>query len=939
MDYTTSTNDQQSGIAISDLHIYVTYVTDNTLSWTATGKYCKVAAGSTLSPNADPTLARGRPIMGRIKFNTAHTLDGTTLTDRLFADTTASAIHELIHIMGFDSSLYGTFLDSATNKAYATPISQTATGLNASRLTTKMITSPKVVAWAKAWFNCNSITGMLLENEGFDGDTPEWAASTDSHWDRTLMYDELMTRTAFSAQRGLSGLTYAFLMDMGWYTVDDTFNDTSPYGYHKGCDFFFQACNSTTSFDEFCDPTLSVKSCTTQNFGKAVCQTSTYSDKCGIWVSSLNCVDSKAQDDGSKTISQEAYGTTSFCVSSTLSTVALDPNLQSRCYPYVCHNNGTIVFTVGVNMIVCLSTDYGVNKTLAGLSGYLTCPDFEAFCEISRKTCPNWCSQNGFCTRGICNCRSGYSGESCNISSCTTSTTFYNPSNNTCMTICPSGTYGNAYAFTCMKCDSTCSECVREPTVCTSCVGGFKVKYGANCYDACPPQTYLSGSECFDCTAPCFNCTSNLISTCTSCQSSLYLSTPTTGTCETACSGIYPMYDKVNFKCVSSCTDNLVKTGTDTCELCPAGQYKNVSNLCNATCPTGYYPDDSRRFCGTCHTSCLTCAGVAATDCTGCLPTSTNKYLYLGQCVFNTSCPLGTYADGSSLTCTLCPAALNCSSCVNTTANGIVCIKCKYGWFMNSSGKCDLTCASNQYKNNGNNSCVNCNSACSSCTSGTNNSCTGCNSLYLLKNASGGYCLNSCPLVGYYGDNFQCISCYSSCRTCSGSQISSKQMGYRRLLVLRGRNVPVPGALLLRLPTAKLQRQRHFQLPPLQHQLHLLLRPSQQQLYGLSLNPLPGQHDLRDQLLRWTLAQCLERVHLELQNPRWAGPYHWRSAGLHLIINKPYHTSRFTRNLINIGLLWETEQSRTDLPKISWWCTRPEATSSPAWTSGCSKTS
>jgi hypothetical protein len=164
VDYPTSTNDQQSGIAISDLHVYVSYVTDNTLSWTATGKYCKVAAGSTGAPNADPTLARGRPIMGRIKFNTARTLDSTTLTNRLFADTTATTLHELIHIMGFDSSLYNSFLDSTTGKVYTTAVLQTATGLSSGRSVTKMITTPKVVAWAQAWFSCGGITGMLVEN-------------------------------------------------------------------------------------------------------------------------------------------------------------------------------------------------------------------------------------------------------------------------------------------------------------------------------------------------------------------------------------------------------------------------------------------------------------------------------------------------------------------------------------------------------------------------------------------------------------------------------------------------------------------------------------------------------------------------------------------------------------------------------------------------------
>ena len=46
-----------------------------------------------------------------------------------------------------------------------------------------------------------------------------------------------MTGTAIGPQKMFSGLTYAMLKDMGWYEVDDSFNETTNYGYQKGCAF------------------------------------------------------------------------------------------------------------------------------------------------------------------------------------------------------------------------------------------------------------------------------------------------------------------------------------------------------------------------------------------------------------------------------------------------------------------------------------------------------------------------------------------------------------------------------------------------------------------------------------------------------------------------------------------------------------------------------
>lgn len=65
-----------------------------------------------------------------------------------------------------------------------------------------------------------------------------------------------MTGTDLGAQKGFSGLSYALLKDMGWYNVDDTFNDTSNYGKGKGCDFYNDACygSGLTNYPKyFCD--------------------------------------------------------------------------------------------------------------------------------------------------------------------------------------------------------------------------------------------------------------------------------------------------------------------------------------------------------------------------------------------------------------------------------------------------------------------------------------------------------------------------------------------------------------------------------------------------------------------------------------------------------------------------------------------------------------
>ena len=161
IDYSPSANDVSNGISSSDLHIYVRYITDSTQAYRATGRSCKYVSSLTLPDN---TLQQGRPTIGLIKFNTNKIIDGeTALTNRLFASITATSMHETIHILGFDTALFNTFLDPATGAVHATTMTG-PTLLDGSRNSNYILETPFVRAWTRDFFGCNTLGGMALEN-------------------------------------------------------------------------------------------------------------------------------------------------------------------------------------------------------------------------------------------------------------------------------------------------------------------------------------------------------------------------------------------------------------------------------------------------------------------------------------------------------------------------------------------------------------------------------------------------------------------------------------------------------------------------------------------------------------------------------------------------------------------------------------------------------
>jgi len=147
-------------------------------------------------------------------------------------------------------------------------------------------------------------------------------------------------------------------------------------------------------------------------------------------------------------------------------------------------------------------------------------------------------------------------------------------------------------------------------------------------------------------------------------------------------------------------------------------------------------------------------------------------------------CPKGFYANSNTSQCEICTYSLSCSACgYNSTSSTVYCTACAYGTFFQSANNtCGTSCTNSQYKNAWNNSCNACNSACVQCNGPSNTSCTAClPAQKLLTNSSGGFCLTSCPVVGYVGFGTTCQTCDSTCISCNGvsaNQCSNCTAGY-----------------------------------------------------------------------------------------------------------------------------------------------------------------
>ncbi len=276
---------------------------------------------------------------------------------------------------------------------------------------------------------------------------------------------------------------------------------------------------------------------------------------------------------------------------------------------------------------------------------------------------------------------------------------------------CDEDQFYNVTIRRCQDCLGGCAECSDEKT-CTTCLAGYikKSSKGTDTCIQCATDEYVDGSICEACSKYCSQCTGPTNTECYpgKCRNSAY---PLEGT---------------NTTCLYNC-----KT-------------KDSSS--------SVYLDESTRTCKyrVCHSSCKTCVGTTASDCTSC--SDQTKVLYNNQCL--DECPAGYYVGDDNI-CFTCSD--NCLAC--TAYNG--CTKCSAGTAI-VKGYCKSSCPEGYFLNSTGSTCDSCISGCATCAN--SESCLKCQTSFILYGSS---CISSCPSGTYESDD-SCYACATQCTECFG---------------------------------------------------------------------------------------------------------------------------------------------------------------------------
>ncbi|KAL4296012.1 hypothetical protein GQ457_12G019190 [Hibiscus cannabinus] len=404
----------EDGVADADLVLLVTTrpTTGNTLAWAV----------------ACERDQWGRAIAGHVNVAPRHlTAEAETLLS-------ATLIHEVMHVLGFDPHAFAHFRDESKRRRSQVTVQTMDDKLG--RMVTRVVL-PRVVMHSRHHYGAFSenFTGLELEDGGGRG-------TSGSHWEKRLLMNEIMTGSV-DTRSVVSKMTLALLEDSGWYQANYSMADRLDWGRNQGTDFVTYPCNLWKGAYH-CN-TTNLSGCTYNREAEGYCPIVSYSGDLPQWAryfpqankggqSSLAdyCTYFVAYSDGSCTDTNsarapdrmlgEVRGTNSRCMASSLVRTGFVRGSVTQgngCYQHRCVNNS---LEVAVDGIWKLCPKSGGPVQFPGFNGELICPAYHELCSTAAVSvsgqCANSCNFNGDCVNGQCHCFLGFHGHDCSKRSC-----------------------------------------------------------------------------------------------------------------------------------------------------------------------------------------------------------------------------------------------------------------------------------------------------------------------------------------------------------------------------------------------------------------------------------------------------------------------------------------------------------------------------------------
>ena len=324
-------------------------------------------------------------------------------------------LHELTHILGFHYDLFQYFPGGLQNTIKTKKEKRT----NKEK---KFITTPKVVNFAKKYYNCDKIDGVELEDQH---DIP-W-----SHWEARILLGEYMTSSPYTPEQVVSEFTLALLEDSGWYKANYFTGGLMRFGKNKGCNFLNNDCANKATLksnfkSEFCDfDEGNQPTCSSGRQSRTYCKSyiglneKNYK-RFGAWFGRINADNCPVSDVeieeekkiyyvgnckygngkygthnnfGNENLSNEnfmkilgeKYGSNSFCaLSNILPEIEREKHKsfidspRAICYPMFCSSK-SLTIQIFDEFIVC-PREGGKVQLSGKYSGYILCPDYNLIC-------------------------------------------------------------------------------------------------------------------------------------------------------------------------------------------------------------------------------------------------------------------------------------------------------------------------------------------------------------------------------------------------------------------------------------------------------------------------------------------------------------------------------------------------------------------------------